>query len=205
MQNLTVHLSSTTPLSSRAGPRAPARHPRLPALTAAQATPTTGPPLSFLSLSTAPTTAPLKRDHAHSFSRLHSSSTPPLERPSLPTAPCTRTAASGHRQPTLPRGFRPSTATLRHSPVSSSPSYQSLQFLTIFSPLASPVLQDPTLTVATHRSPLPTDERHCPTPFAPPHRRPAVPVRPCPLLLAPHLPRDPLEVSGNTLPSSSHR
>jgi hypothetical protein len=42
-------------------------------------------------------------------------------------------------------------------------------------------------------------------PFAPPHRRPAVPVRPCPLLLARHLPRDPLEISGNTLPPSSHR
>ncbi len=48
------------------------------------------------------------------------------------------------------------------------------------------------------KAPLPTDERHRPMPFAPPHHRPAVPVRPCPLLLARHLPRDPLEISGNT-------
>jgi hypothetical protein len=67
------------------------------------------------------------------------------------------------------------------------------------------VLQDPTPTVATHRSPLPTDEHRRPTPFAPPHRRPAVLVRPCPLLLTRHLPRDPLEISGNTLPPLSHR
>jgi hypothetical protein len=67
------------------------------------------------------------------------------------------------------------------------------------------VLQDPTPTVTTHRSPLPTDERCRSTSFVPPHHRPAVPVRPCPLLLARHLPRDPLEVSGNTLPPSSHR
>jgi hypothetical protein len=65
----------------------------------------TPPPLSFLSPSVAPTIAPLKRDRTHSFSRLHSSSTPPLEHPSLPTTPRTRTAASDHRQPTLPRGF----------------------------------------------------------------------------------------------------
>jgi hypothetical protein len=70
----------------------------------------------------------------HSSSRLHSSPTPPLECPSLPTTPRTRTTASSHRQPTLPRGFRPSTAAVRHSPVSSSPSCQSLHFLAIFSP-----------------------------------------------------------------------
>jgi hypothetical protein len=65
----------------------------------------------------------------HSFPRPHSSSTPPLERPSFPTAPHTRTAAFGHRQPPLPRGFRSSTAVVRHSSVSSSPSYQSPKFL----------------------------------------------------------------------------
>jgi hypothetical protein len=70
----------------------------------------------------------------HSSSRLHSSPTPPLERPSLPTTPHTWTAASGHRQPTLPCGFRPSTAAVRYSPVSSSPSCQSLHFLAILSP-----------------------------------------------------------------------
>jgi hypothetical protein len=36
---------------------------------------------------------------------------------------------SGHRQPPLPRRFRPSTAVVRPSPVSSSPSYQSPKFL----------------------------------------------------------------------------
>jgi hypothetical protein len=146
-----------------------------------------------------------KRDRAHSFSHLHSSPTPPLERPSLPIAPRTQTAASGHRQPTLPRGFRPSTAAVCHSPVSSSPSYQSLQFLAIFSPPCLSGAVGPHTAVATHRSPLPADECCCPTPFAPPHRRPAIPVRPCPLLLARHLPRDPLEISGNTLSPSSHR
>jgi hypothetical protein len=39
MQNLTVHLGSTTPFSSRAGPRAPAHHSRLPALAATRARP----------------------------------------------------------------------------------------------------------------------------------------------------------------------
>jgi hypothetical protein len=68
----------------------------------------------------------------HSSSHLHSSPTPPLERPSLPTAPRTRTPTSSHRQPLLPHGFWPSTAAVRHSPVSSSPSCQSLQFLAIF-------------------------------------------------------------------------
>jgi hypothetical protein len=65
----------------------------------------------------------------HSSSHPHSPPTPSLERPSFPTAPRTRTAVSGHRQPPLPHGFRPSTAAARHSPVSSSPSYQSLKFL----------------------------------------------------------------------------
>jgi hypothetical protein len=39
MQNLTVHLGSATPLSSRVGPCAPARHPHLPALVATGACP----------------------------------------------------------------------------------------------------------------------------------------------------------------------
>jgi hypothetical protein len=118
MQNLTVHLGLATPLSSRVGPCAPARHPHLPALVATGAC----PPLCCAD------------DRAHSSSRLHSSPTPPLERPSLPTAPRTQTTTSSHRQPLLPHGFRPSTAVVRHSPVSSSPSCQSLQFLAIFSP-----------------------------------------------------------------------
>jgi hypothetical protein len=86
-------------------------------------------PLSFLSLSVAPTTAPLKRDRIDSSSRPHSSSTPPLEHPSFPTASHARTAASGHWQPPLTRGFWPSTAAVRHSPVSSSLSYPSPKFL----------------------------------------------------------------------------
>jgi hypothetical protein len=264
MQNLTVHLGSATPLSSRAGPRAPAlsttpidrpaplvsgttaRHcvvahpsgaslPRSVRPARARAahvarerltqaavgrrppvgarphgtpaptprTPHFLPPLSPLLRCRRAARSPLAL--LHSFPSPHSSPTPSLERPSFPTAPRTRTAASSHRQPTLPCGFRPSTAAVCHSSVSSSLSYQSLQFLAIFSPLASLVLQDPTPAVATHRTPLPTDERLRPTPFVPPHHRPAVLVRPCPLLLAQHLPRDPLETSSNTFPPSSHR
>jgi hypothetical protein len=93
-------------------------------------------------------------------------STTPLKRPSLPTAPRTRTATSGHRQPTLPHGFWPSTATVRHSPVSSSQSYQSLQFLTIFSPICLSSAAGP----HTHR-------RHPPEP--PPHRRKPPPDAVC--------------------------
>jgi hypothetical protein len=70
--------------------------------------------------------------------------------------------------------------------------------------LASPELQGFITPTGDRRSPLPTDERRRPLPFAPPHRRPAIPVRPCPLLLARHLPRDPLEISGSTLPPSRH-
>jgi hypothetical protein len=73
---------------------------------------------------------PPSRSLLHSFPRPYSSPTVPLERPSFPTAPRTRTATSGHRQPPLPREFRPSTTAVRHSPVSSSPSYQSPKFLT---------------------------------------------------------------------------
>jgi hypothetical protein len=112
MQNFTVHLGSATPLSYRAGPRAPApprsrchrgppgrrqcavvrtatrrRHASHPGRgrpghgrgqaprrrPAPRGTSTTGPPLSFPSLSTASTIAPLKRDRAHSSSSLHSS------------------------------------------------------------------------------------------------------------------------------------
>jgi hypothetical protein len=71
--------------------------------------------------------------------------------------------------------------------------------------LASPELQDLITPAGDHRSPLPADKRRRPMPFAPPHRRPVVLVRPCPLLLAQHLPCDPLEISGNTLLPSSHR
>jgi hypothetical protein len=189
MQNLTVHLGSATPLSSWAGPPAPALStapanipappvsgtaarqcvaphlsaPSLPALSGrharAQCTspasaaleplsgavrqsglgpmalprhvapPRLGPPLS-------PLLFPLCRRAAHSPLALldsstgpHSSPTPPLERLSIPTTPCTRTAASDHRQPPLARRFRPSTAAVRHFPVSSSPSYQYPRFL----------------------------------------------------------------------------
>jgi hypothetical protein len=188
MQNLTVHLGSATPLSSRAGPCAPAlstasadrsaspvsgaRRPRAPRLGRCWA-PSSGrgqaprhphatwhPHLSLL-FSLLPrcrraTRSPLALLHLSSC--LHSSLTPPLERPSLPTAPYTWTAASIYRQPTLPCGFRPSTAAVRHSPVSSSPSCQSLHFLTIFSP--------PCLSSAARPH---THRRHPPEP--PPHRR----------------------------------
>jgi hypothetical protein len=188
MQNLTVHLAHPTPLSSRAGPRAPALStapltgrphlsvapppgtvlrptrqaplsPLCPAGTRARrkssasatlgplpgddhrsgpgptapprrvAPPRPGPPPFSLLF-------PLCRAAAeplallHSFPHPHSSPTPSLERPSFPTAPHTWTATGDHRQPPLPHGFRLSTAAVRHSPVSSSPSYQSLKFLT---------------------------------------------------------------------------
>jgi hypothetical protein len=85
--------------------------------------PTLSPPLCCIAAEPFP-----PRSLSRSFSRLHSSPTPPLEHPTLP-----------HRFPRLDRrlrppdaspsrGFRPSTAAVRHSPVSSSPSYQSLQF-----------------------------------------------------------------------------
>jgi hypothetical protein len=63
-----------------------------------------------------------------SSSHPNSSPTPSLESPSFPTAPLTRTTASGHRRPRLPRGFRSSTAAVHHSPVSSSSRYQSPKF-----------------------------------------------------------------------------
>jgi hypothetical protein len=188
MQNLTVHLGSATPLSSsnlseqRRAARArrilvtadrdtvgapPARRGQAPRhRPAPRGTSAAGPPLSFLSLSAALTTAPLKRDRAHSSSRLHSSPSPPLERPSLPTTPHTRTVASSHRQPPLPRRFRPSTAAVRHSSVSSSPSCQSLQFLAIFSP--------PCLSGAAGPH---TRRRH--PPELPPHRRTPPPDAVC--------------------------
>ncbi len=53
---------------------------------------------------------------------------------SLPATPRTRTAVSGHRSPPLPREFRPTSAAVRLSPVSSSPSFQSPGFLAISSP-----------------------------------------------------------------------
>jgi hypothetical protein len=162
MQNLTVHPGGPSPFllgPAHARPRShtPTDRSALPvsstaARYCAAAPHQTSLPSLFLSWHPPPHArtptfsllfSPLPRCHRaassplallHSSSRLHSSPTPPLERPSLPTAPRTRTAASGHRQPTLPRGFWPSTATVRHSPVSSSPSYQSLQFLAIFSP-----------------------------------------------------------------------
>jgi hypothetical protein len=53
---------------------------------------------------------------------------------SLPATPRTRTAVSGHRSSPLPREFRPTSAAVRLSPVSSSPSFQSPGFLAISSP-----------------------------------------------------------------------
>jgi hypothetical protein len=67
---------------------------------ASRGTPTPGPqlfPPLFLPLPRCRRVARSPLTLLHSFSRLHSSPTPPLERPSLPTAPHTRTAASSHR------------------------------------------------------------------------------------------------------------
>jgi hypothetical protein len=61
------------------------------------------------------------------------------------------------------------------------------------------------MLVDNHRSYPATIDHRRPTPFAPPHRRHAILVRPCSLLLSRHLPYGPLKISGNTLPPSSHR
>jgi hypothetical protein len=230
MQNFTVHLGSATPLSYRAGPRAPApprsrchrgppgrrqcavvrtatrrrraSHPgrgrpghgrgqaprRRPA---PRGTSTTRPPSLFLP------SLPHRRSR-------RSSVTAPT-RPPVST-PLTQTAASGHRQPTLPSWIP---AEHRHRPPLPGELLSELPIPAIscnfLTPLPLRCCRTPHPVVATHLSPLPTDERRRPTPFAPPHRRPAVPVRPCPLLLVRHLLRDPLEISGNTLPPLSHR
>jgi hypothetical protein len=167
-------------------------------------TPTPGPPPFPLCCAAAESLAPCS----------HCSTRPPVSAPLRPLLSSTRVS------PLLlaPRPLPPATGSplslvdsSRAPPPSATPrsapprAANPCIFLQFSHPLASPVLQDPTPVIATHRSPLPTDERHRPTPFAPPHRRPAVPVHPCPLLLARHLPRDPLEVSGNTLPPLSHR
>jgi hypothetical protein len=246
MQNITVHLGSATPLSSRAGPCAPtlstapadrpappvsgtatrhcaaahlsapslpalsgrhargSRRPRAPRSSRCRGTPTGRgqaprhpraawhphardphlfPPLFPLPRCRRATRSSLAL--LHSFPRPHSSLTPSLERPSFPTTPRTQTATSGHRQPPLPRGFRPSTAAVRHSPVSSSPSYQSPKFLT------NPSL--PRLSQAAglhhpHRRPLePPPHRRTPPPdtvgtASPSTRRSGVPLSspPCP-------------------------
>jgi hypothetical protein len=58
--------------------------------------PTLSPPLCCIAAEPFP-----PRSLSRSFSRLHSSPTPPLEHPTLPTASHARTAASGHRTPLL--------------------------------------------------------------------------------------------------------
>jgi hypothetical protein len=143
-----AHPSDVSPLSISAGRGQAPRHPhaRTPNFSLLF------PPLPRCRRAARSPLAPL-----HSSSHLHSSPTPPLKRPSLPTSPRTWTAASSHRQPTLPRGFRPSTATVHHSPVSSSPSCQSLHFLAIFSP--------PCLSSAAG-----PHTHHCHPPEPPPHR-----------------------------------
>jgi hypothetical protein len=102
----------------RSGPGPTAPHSRDPHLF---------PPLSPLPRCHRAARSPLAL--LHSFSHPHSSLTPPLERPSFPTTPRTRTTTSGHRQPLslVDSGRAPPPSTI--PPVSSSPSYQSPKFL----------------------------------------------------------------------------
>jgi hypothetical protein len=188
MQNLTIHLGSATPLSSRAGPRAPApadkpappvsgttaQHcvaahpsaPSLPALSGRHARAThvarerraraaagqrlpvgarphgtpapCGTPPPRLGPPPFPSSFP---SAALPTSRSLPARAAPLVPPSLLLSdPSSQVPELPHRSPhldrrlrppaaPLPRGFRPSTAAVRHSPVSSSPSYQSPKFL----------------------------------------------------------------------------
>jgi hypothetical protein len=101
MQNLTFHLGSAAPFSSRVGQRTPARHSCLPALTATGAyprrchpasrgTPPTGLPLLFFPLSRAVDRArSTKQPTRHSFALPSPTSLrPPLSSAtSLPIAP----------------------------------------------------------------------------------------------------------------------
>jgi hypothetical protein len=108
-------------------PRAPARRVALPR---------PGPPLpSSFPLSAALPPSALRRAFSLRaeivFSPLSDFS---RECSSLPATPRTRTAVSGHRSSPLPREFRPTSAAVRLSPVSSSPSFQSPGFLAISSP-----------------------------------------------------------------------
>jgi hypothetical protein len=98
-QSAAVQTATRCPRASHSGHGRPA-HGQGPAPRRSpvpRGTSAAGAPLSFLSLSTASMTAPLKRDRAHSFSRLHSSRVP--EPP--------------HRSPHPDRCLRPSAA---HSP-----------------------------------------------------------------------------------------
>jgi hypothetical protein len=106
---------------------------------------------------------------------LSTRASPPLPTP-RPPPPTT-----GHRQPTLPHGFRPSTAAVHHSPVSSSLSYQSLQFLAIFSPSCLSGAAGP-------------HTRRCHPPEPPPHRRTSSPDAVCTASPSTHR-------SGGPLPS----
>jgi hypothetical protein len=162
MQNHTVHLGSATPLSSQAGPRAPA-HCGQTRLSAA-------PPPDTVPWPTCQSPPPLCVPAAGRRVALlwpdppSPSFCPPLPRrrlavqnaPKCCRSSVTHSSPPPSRAPHLsPRSlcldhclqpleappsleFRPSAATVRHFLVSSSPSLQSSQFLAIFSPLAPP-------------------------------------------------------------------
>jgi hypothetical protein len=116
----------------------------------------------------------------------------PRQLSTIGAPPPRRTPSERHRRP-LPSGERR---------LSCSVSLIGHRLLT---PLVSLELQDLSTLVDDHQSYLAAIERRRPTPFAPPHRRRTVSVRPCPVLLARHLPCGTLEISGNILPPLSHR
>jgi hypothetical protein len=116
----------------------------------------------------------------------------PRQLSTIGAPPPRRTPSERHRRP-LPSG--------EHR-LSCSVSLIGHRLLT---PLVSLELQDLSTLVDDHQSYLAAIERRRPTLFAPPHHRRTVSVRPCPVLLARHLPCVTLEISGNILPPLSHR
>jgi hypothetical protein len=147
--------------------------------------------------------SPLKRDRVDSSSR----ASPLLSDPSSQASELPhRSPHPDHHQrpPAAPSSSWISAEHRRHPPLPGE-LLPELPIPKISCKSLTPELQDFITPTSDHRSPLPADEHRRPTPLVPPHRRPAVSVRPCPLLLARHLPHDPLEITGNTLPPSSHR
>jgi hypothetical protein len=116
-------------------------------------------------------------------------------------APPISVAPTAPPEPLLHVGLRPSVAVVRPLPVSA---LRAAPFLNRPPPPHPTGLPRAVGPLHARRRPMELPCRRS-TPFAPPHCRHVVPMRPCFLLLAWHLPCGPLEISGNTLPPSSHR
>jgi hypothetical protein len=153
---------------------------------APHSTPTTGPPTLSLpfSLSAAPPTGRSKRARTPIRSSVTHSSLPPSRAPHLsPPLPAPGPPPLATESPSL-LGFWLSAATVRHSPISSSPSSNPRNFLQFPHPLAPPELQDLITLNHDHRSSLPAGERRRPRTLLPPPRRPTARVRATPARLA---------------------